>query len=729
MAHDSFRNQTILFGGSNAGGTTNNETWSWNGSNWTQLSPVTSPPARTFTAMTYDPDRQVIVLFGGFNGASTLSDTWEWNGTNWSEKSPATVPAARSFHSMTYDTFQDRVVLVGGVSGPTFYQETYTWNGTNWTLQSPETAPPGFSGSSVAFNQSSNMLLLFGGTNSTSPYVYDQTWQYADPTNIPTATATGTPTASPTPTSTATNTPTASPTFTSTPTSTATSTPTAAPTLTSTPTYIPTSTSTPTPTSSANAALPETVCVQALKDSKGLIRYASPFAGDYKLIRSTKGAGSRTFEYQMVKGAVKVTLSGEEGQNGTIATDITGPRLSQETMFRGRPNSSNTRSLLSFSCNGQKAEATTGNPCSQSPLGEFYGTETIKRKSNQKEEQDSVSDGVESAVFGGGGGGSGGSKSTVRKAFYYTLGVVSGSCASSTPVPTEKSVTITGTVNNRTPSDSSRISTRTISGETYALLYPKGSGTPTADSLPIDYTTVNDNGGYTFENQKPGEYDIYFYHYSGAGTDSTEVETSGLRESTITEVGFDPPFVSVVAINEGENVAPRADQEALRYNDSGCTISDKSVDVYNVILGVQSLEVELSEQLTFNNMFVSQKLKGSIQRKYFRTLSQIQKTVLESATDIVIPLSGFPRIFRSNCPAENKCTAANYANVIRKMLAKVNKVEGLSLRIYKKGLESLKLRKVASKNTKYLSRIKGIASEVRSAIKKLPVGNNICPRL
>ena len=149
------------------------------------------------------------------------------------------------------------------------------------------------------------------------------------------------------------------------------------------------------------------------------------------------------------------------------------------------------------------------------------------------------------------------------------LEVVSGPCASSTPVPSEKSVTITGTVNSKTPDNSPRNSTQTISGETYALLYPKGSGTPTADSIPIDYTTVDANGGYTFENQKPGEYDIYFYHYSGAGTDSTEVGTSGLRESAITEVGFDPPFVSVVAINEGENVAPVADQEVLLYNDAG----------------------------------------------------------------------------------------------------------------------------------------------------------------
>lgn len=459
-----------------------------------------------------------------------------------------------------------------------------------------------------------------------------------------------------------------------------------------------------------------------------MIRYASPFAGDYKLIQSTKGSGSRTFQYQMVKDSVKVTLSGEEGKNGTIATDIAGIASTRETLFRGRPDQSNRRYLLSFSCSGQQAGLITGNTCSQTPLGKYYGSETRRRKSNQTEEQDFVNDGVESAVVVVGGGG-GSYKSSRNKTYYYTLEVVSGPCASSTPVPTEKTVTIKGRVSPFVFDNSPRNSTQTISGETYALLYPKGSGTPTADSIPIDYTTVDANGGYTFENQKPGEYDIYFYHYSGAGTDSTEVGTSGLRESAITEVGFDPPFVSVVAINEGENVAPVADQEVLLYNDAGCTVTDKSVDVYNVILGVQSLKGELSDQVTFNNMFVTKKLKGSIQRKYFRTLSQIEKTVLESASGIVIPLGSFPRIFRSSCPAENKCTTSNYANITKQMLAKVNKVEGLSLKMYKKGLGSLKIRKVASKNTKYLRTIKGISSEVRSAIKKLPVENNICPRL
>ena len=45
--------------------------------NWTQQSPVTSPPARGGSAMVYDPLRHQTVLFGGQNSANVaLNDTW-----------------------------------------------------------------------------------------------------------------------------------------------------------------------------------------------------------------------------------------------------------------------------------------------------------------------------------------------------------------------------------------------------------------------------------------------------------------------------------------------------------------------------------------------------------------------------------------------------------------------------------------------------------------------------
>ena len=46
-------------------GTNFNDTWAWDGLNWTQLSPTTSPAVRQFAGMAYDPIRDRTVLYGG----------------------------------------------------------------------------------------------------------------------------------------------------------------------------------------------------------------------------------------------------------------------------------------------------------------------------------------------------------------------------------------------------------------------------------------------------------------------------------------------------------------------------------------------------------------------------------------------------------------------------------------------------------------------------------------
>ena len=63
--------------------------------------------------MAYDAARQRVVLFGGFGGGH-LGDTWEWNGTNWTQLTPSTSPTARNAHAMAYDAARQRVVLLGG---------------------------------------------------------------------------------------------------------------------------------------------------------------------------------------------------------------------------------------------------------------------------------------------------------------------------------------------------------------------------------------------------------------------------------------------------------------------------------------------------------------------------------------------------------------------------------------------------------------------------------------
>ena len=124
MAYDSARNRVVLFGGhgGNSGGGYLSDTWELDGKNWTQIKPTTSPPYRYSHAMTYDAARQRVVLFGGYTHLVPfdLSDTWEWDGKNWTQAKPTTSPSARYSHAMAYDS-RGRTVLFGGYLHSTGY--------------------------------------------------------------------------------------------------------------------------------------------------------------------------------------------------------------------------------------------------------------------------------------------------------------------------------------------------------------------------------------------------------------------------------------------------------------------------------------------------------------------------------------------------------------------------------------------------------------------------------
>lgn len=149
MVYDPVRGKTVLFGGAPTIGQGSSETWEWNGSSWTQRTPVTSPPARYLHAMAWDPVNQKVMVVGGCNSQCSvkLADTWEWDGTNWTELHPTTSPPVRNSHSMATDVQRGRVVIFGG-HGKCFqpwlcgfaYDDTWIWDGVNWA-QGPNGPP------------------------------------------------------------------------------------------------------------------------------------------------------------------------------------------------------------------------------------------------------------------------------------------------------------------------------------------------------------------------------------------------------------------------------------------------------------------------------------------------------------------------------------------------------------------------------------------------------------
>lgn len=74
MVFDDSKKRVLLFGGA-GGSTLFNDTWEWDGDNWTQRQDI-GPGARAFAAIAYDSQRQRTVLFGGA-GQTLFGDTWE----------------------------------------------------------------------------------------------------------------------------------------------------------------------------------------------------------------------------------------------------------------------------------------------------------------------------------------------------------------------------------------------------------------------------------------------------------------------------------------------------------------------------------------------------------------------------------------------------------------------------------------------------------------------------
>ena len=128
MAYDTGTGQLVLFGGYN-NDVYLNDTWTWNGTTWTLQSPATSPSARYDASMDYDTGTGQLVLFGGTLNSSPpeSNDTWSWNGTTWTQQAPATSPPARVLASMAYDSNSGQLLLFGGLTSGGLLNDTWVY--------------------------------------------------------------------------------------------------------------------------------------------------------------------------------------------------------------------------------------------------------------------------------------------------------------------------------------------------------------------------------------------------------------------------------------------------------------------------------------------------------------------------------------------------------------------------------------------------------------------------
>jgi uncharacterized protein (TIGR03437 family) len=187
VAYDSAHGQLVLFGGDVGLSTYFNDTWVFDGTKWTQKSPAKSPPPRSGHAMAYDSVHHQVLMFGGvslnilYGTTQVFNDTWAWDGTNWTQQFSDISPQPRAGHAMAYDSANDRVVLFGGspedltVGFDTLYNDTWLWDGTNWNWVGLIPSPSGRAGVAMAYDSAHGQTVLFGGNNQTNEELND-TW-------------------------------------------------------------------------------------------------------------------------------------------------------------------------------------------------------------------------------------------------------------------------------------------------------------------------------------------------------------------------------------------------------------------------------------------------------------------------------------------------------------------------------------------------------------------------
>jgi N-acetylneuraminic acid mutarotase len=177
MVYDPVSTDIILYGGETAldpGTKTSyslSDTWSWNGSRWTQLFPAHNPGGRSAYSFVYDTNRNRALLFGGHGGTSYFNDTWQYQNGDWSKIDTPNAPSARVLAGSAFDPIRDRMIVFGGLElssdKKTFTNlfDTWEFDGTTWTQRA--TTGPSVAKPLLVYDAARNEVLMMATSTAT----------------------------------------------------------------------------------------------------------------------------------------------------------------------------------------------------------------------------------------------------------------------------------------------------------------------------------------------------------------------------------------------------------------------------------------------------------------------------------------------------------------------------------------------------------------------------------
>lgn len=176
MAYDSQAGEVLYYGDSS--------TWKFSAGNWTNITSTSGTPPPTapysYPMMSDDPATASVLYFGGLvgNGAGGwvyLDDTWSFSGGTWTNVSPIQSPPGRYAGALAFDPAVSALLLFGGdtqLGAGGDLNDSWVYG---WSAPVGELVPSVYPSSPLPGSTASFSVLFKGGV---APFTYS--WRFGD---------------------------------------------------------------------------------------------------------------------------------------------------------------------------------------------------------------------------------------------------------------------------------------------------------------------------------------------------------------------------------------------------------------------------------------------------------------------------------------------------------------------------------------------------------------------
>jgi hypothetical protein len=174
MVFDEKAGFTVLFGGISPKDASLADTWTFDGSTWTQVS-GDGPTPRRYAAFAYDPDLEGCVLQGGsLDDVSMQSygETWLFRDNCWQYLGTTMDATPCDDQELAYHRAAERLVMCGGQRLP---QALFLRSPGGWRRTAAEAMPPRHQCSTMVWSDALNGLVRHGGETGQEGRQFDAT--------------------------------------------------------------------------------------------------------------------------------------------------------------------------------------------------------------------------------------------------------------------------------------------------------------------------------------------------------------------------------------------------------------------------------------------------------------------------------------------------------------------------------------------------------------------------